>query len=124
MAEDTNVLDKARGLIEERLKELDDERKRLERALSNLKGDRRGRGRPRGSSSTSKSSSGKRRRRRRGGTRADHALKAVKDNPGITASQIAEKMKIKPNYVYRVMSDLTEDGKVTKDGRGYTATGA
>ena len=33
-------------------------------------------------------------------------------------------MKIKPNYVYRVMSDLTEDGKVTKDGRGYTATGA
>ena len=38
----TNVLDKARGLIEERLKEgIDDERKRLERALSNLKGDRR-----------------------------------------------------------------------------------
>jgi sugar-specific transcriptional regulator TrmB len=124
MADDTNVLDKARGLIEERLKELDDERKRLERALSNLKGERRGPGRPRGSSSAPRSSSGKRRRRRRGGTRADHALKAVKENPGITASQIAEKMKIKPNYVYRVMSDLTEDGKVTKDGRGYTATGA
>jgi predicted ArsR family transcriptional regulator len=91
--------------------------------LSNLKGDRRGPGRPRGSSSAARSgSSGKRRRRRRGGTRADHALKAVKENPGITASEIATKMKIKPNYVYRVMSDLTEDGRVKKDGRGYTAT--
>ena len=34
------------------------------------------------------------------------------------------KMKIKQLRPYRVMSDLTEDGKVTKDGRGYTATGA
>ena len=50
MAEDKNVLDEARALIEDRLKELDDERKRLERALSNLKGDRRGPGRPRGAS--------------------------------------------------------------------------
>jgi len=121
MAEDKNVLDKARALIEDRLKELEEERKRLERALSNLKGERRGPGRPRGSSSAAKSGSGKRRRRRRGGTRADHALKAVKESPGITASEIATKLKIKPNYVYRVMSDLTEDGKVTKDGRGYTA---
>ena len=129
MAENVNVLDKARALIEGRLEELRDETKRLEHALANLKGGRRGPGRPRGSSSPSKKSSsgtggGKRRRRRRGGTRADHALKAVKENPGITASQIAEKLKIKPNYVYRVMSDLAEDGKVVKDGRGYTATGA
>jgi sugar-specific transcriptional regulator TrmB len=123
MAEDANVLDKARALIEARLKELDEERKRLERALGNLKGERRRPGRPRGSSSA-KPSSGKRRRRRRGGTRADHALKAVVETPGITASQIAAKLKIKPNYVYRVMSDLVKDGKVTKDGRGYTATGA
>jgi ribosomal protein S25 len=129
MAEDVNVLDKARALIEGRLEELKDETKRLEQALANLKGERRGPGRPRGSSSRSSKSGGgtgggKRRRRRRGGTRADHALKVVKETPGITASQIAEKIKIKPNYVYRVMSELTEDGKVVKDGRGYTATGA
>ena len=129
MAEGTKVLDKARALIEERLAELNAETKRLEQALSNLKGERRGPGRPRSSSARSSSGArssgsggGKRRRRRRGGTRAEHALRAVKANPGITASQIAEKLKIKPNYVYRVMSDLTEDGKVTKDGRGYTAT--
>ena len=121
MADDTNVLDKARGLIEERLKELKDETARLEKALANLKGgERRGPGRPPGSR-RSKAGGGKRRRRRRGGTRADHALKAVQENPGITASQIAAKLKIKPNYVYRVMSDLTADGKVAKDGRGYIA---
>jgi sugar-specific transcriptional regulator TrmB len=127
MAEGTKTLDKARALIEERLAELNAETKRLEQALSNLKGERRGPGRPRSSTQSSRTGSsgsggGKRRRRRRGGTRAEHALKAVKANPGITASQIAEKLKIKPNYVYRVMSDLTEDGKVSKDGRGYTAT--
>lgn len=123
MADDANVLDKARSLIEERLKELDEEKKRLEKALANLKGERRGPGRPRGSRSTA-STGGRRRRRRRGGTRADHALKAVKDQPGITAAEIAEKLKIKPNYVYRVMAGLVEDGSVKKDGRGYTATGA
>jgi predicted ArsR family transcriptional regulator len=122
MADDANVLDKARSLIEERLKELDEEKKRLEKALANLKGDRRGPGRPRGSRSAAKS--GRRRRRRRGGTRADHALKAVREQPGISAAEIATKLKIKPNYVYRVMAGLVEDGSVTKEGRGYTATGA
>ena len=124
MADDPSVLDKARSLIEGRLKELEDEKRRLEKALSNLKGERRGPGRPRGSRSASGSSGGRRRRRRRGGTRADHALKAVQAQPGISASEIATKLKIKPNYVYRVMAGLAEDGKVTKDGRGYTATGA
>ena len=129
MAEGSNVLDKARSLIEERLKELDEERNRLERALADLKGTRRGPGRPRGSSSSSggsrrssTSSSGKRRRRRRGGTRAEQALKQVADNPGIRASEIATNMKIKPNYVYRVMSELQEDGRVRKEGRGYHAS--
>ena len=85
---------------------------------------RRGPGRPRGSTSSSngrRRSSGapKRRRRRRGGTRADQALKHVTDNPGIRASEIASKMNIKPNDVYRVMSELESDGKVKKKGREY-----
>jgi hypothetical protein len=132
MAEQPNVLDKARTLIEERLKELDDERGRLERALADLKGTRRGPGRPRGSgsgstprSSRSPSAAPRRRRSRRGGTRADQALKHIAANPGIRASEIASKMKIKPNYVYRVMSELQEDGKVVKRGREYhVANGA
>jgi hypothetical protein len=130
MADASPVLDQARSLIEDRLKELDDERKRLERALSDLKGTRRGPGRPRGSSAgsgsrrSSGSSGGKRRRRRRGGTRADQALKHVTENPGIRASEIASKMNIKPNYVYRVMSELEADGKVEKKGREYHAKAA
>lgn len=128
MAEASNVLDQAHTLIEQRLKELDDERARLERALADLKGTRRGPGRPRGSGSGSASTSRrgkaeapKRRRRRRGGTRADQALKHITENPGIRASEIAAKMNIKPNYVYRVMSELQEDGKVEKRGREYHA---
>lgn len=128
MADSSTTLDKARTLIEERLKELEDERKRLERALGDLGGTRRRPGRPRGSgngSATRRRPSGTapKRRRRRGGTRADQALKHVTDNPGIRASEIASKMSIKPNYVYRVMSELESDGKVTKKGREYHATG-
>ena len=35
-------------------------------------------------------------------------MKLIKDNPGITASEIAKQMKIKPNYMYRVLGDLAE----------------
>jgi transposase-like protein len=110
----SNVLDEARTLVEKRLRELDQERARLERALADLTGGRVGRrrpGRPRGS--------GGGRRRRRGGTRADQAVKIVSDNPGITASEVAKRLKIKPNYLYRVMGDLQKEGRVRKRGRGY-----
>lgn len=121
MAPEVDALAQARSVIENRLKELDSERKRLEKALKALKGDRRG-SRTQGSKSRStRSSPVRQRRRRRGGTRAEHALKAVQKKPGITAAEIAGQLKIKPNYVYRVMSDLTNDGKVKKEGRGYMA---
>ena len=84
---------------------------------------RRGPGRPKGSTTTRRrSSNGRRRRGRRGGTRADQALKVVRDNPGITVSQLAGRLNIKqPNYLYRVMNQLESDGAVKKQGRGYTA---
>jgi predicted HTH transcriptional regulator len=115
----SNVLEEARSLVERRLKELDDERAKLERALADLTGGRVGRrrpGRPRGSTT-------RRRRGRRGGTRAEEAVKIVSANPGITASQIAAEMKIKPNYLYRVMADLQKQGRVSKRGRGYHPKG-
>ena len=46
-------------------------------------------------------------------------MKLVKRNPGISASEIAKQMKIKPNYVYRVMGELEKEGKVSKKGRAY-----
>ena len=114
MPSSSNVVDQARGLIEQRLSELDDERKRLEGALKDL-GGRRGPGRPRGSST----SGGRKRRRRRGGTRAEQALKIITENPGISPSDIAKRIGIQPNYMYRVMNELQKDKLVKKKGRGY-----
>jgi sugar-specific transcriptional regulator TrmB len=116
----TSAVDQAADLLKERINELESELSKLQRALSNLTDGRQGRrgpGRPRGSST----SGGTRRRRRRGGTRADQAVKLIADNPGITASEIAKQMKIKPNYLYRVLGDLQKEGRVKKSGRKYTA---
>ena len=125
MATKSNVLDEAKTLLESRLVELDDEKRRLERALSELSGGasgRRGPGRPRGSTNkASGTGSPRRRRRRRGGTRADQAVKLIEGNPGISASDIAREMKIKPNYLYRVLGDLEKEGRLVKDGRSYRA---
>jgi sugar-specific transcriptional regulator TrmB len=127
------VLNDARDLVKKRLAELDEERKRLERALSELGGKGatrakkagRRRGRPRGTASKTRKKAAKkpaRRRRRRGGTRADQAVKLIQGKPGITASEIAKSMKIKPNYLYRVLSDLEKQKKVKKKGRTYRAS--
>jgi DNA-binding IclR family transcriptional regulator len=43
----------------------------------------------------------------------------VKENPGLTVPEIAEKMGIKQNYLYRVLPALAADGLVVKDGRGW-----
>jgi DNA invertase Pin-like site-specific DNA recombinase len=123
MPSTTHVLDEARDLVVKRLAELDDERKRLERALAELGGKATTRGgagrrpgRPRGSGA--KAGGGKK-RRRRSGTRADQAVSLVEGSPGISASEIAKSMKIKPNYLYRVLGDLEKEGRVTKKGRQY-----
>jgi sugar-specific transcriptional regulator TrmB len=117
-----HVLDEARELVLKRLAELDEERKRLERALSELGGKAVARttgrrpGRPKGSG---RKTTGGKKRRRRGGTRADQAVKLVEGKPGISASEIAKSMKIKPNYLYRVLGDLEKEGRVKKKGRQY-----
>jgi DNA invertase Pin-like site-specific DNA recombinase len=119
----SNTVDEAAGLIRDRLKELDSERAQLERALASLTGGREGRrgpGRPRGSGAAA---GPRRRRRRRGGTRADQAVKLITASPGISASEIAKQMKIKPNYLYRVLAELEKEGRVRKDGRAYHPAG-
>jgi sugar-specific transcriptional regulator TrmB len=124
-----NVLDEARQLVERRLADLDEERQRLERALAELggKATRRRPGRPRGSSNKAAAAAGtgtpRRRRKRRGGTRADQAVKLIEGQPGISASDVAKTMKIKPNYLYRVLGDLEKEGRVKKDGRQYYPAG-
>jgi len=128
MPSTTNVLDEARELVQKRLADLDEERTRLERALAELGGKaaKRSPGRPRGSKKTSTASSSsattaapRKRRKRRGGTRADQAVSLIESQPGISASDVAKTMKIKPNYLYRVLGDLEKEGRVKKDGRQY-----
>ncbi len=129
MPPSTNVLDEARQLVERRLADLDEERKRLERALAELGGRavRRGPGRPKGSGRKAGAVGGttgpRRRRKRRGGTRAEQAVKLIEQQPGISASDVAKTMKIKPNYLYRVLGDLEKEGHVRKAGRQYYPAG-
>lgn len=126
MPSTTNALDEARNLVQKRLAELEEERTRLERALAELGGKaRRSPGRPRGSRSSSTATAGapRRRRKRRGGTRADQAVDLITRDPGISASDVAKQMKIKPNYLYRVLGDLEKEGRVKKQGRKYFPAG-
>jgi hypothetical protein len=121
MAARTNILDEARTLLEDRLNELKEEVRRVERAISHLregKAGRRGPGRPRKSSETTRKP-----RRRRRNTRGDQAVKLISAKPGISASEMAKQMKIKPNYLYRVLGDLQKEKRVRKDGRKYYPTG-
>jgi DNA invertase Pin-like site-specific DNA recombinase len=124
MASVSGAVDQAAELLKSRIRELEGELSKLQRALSSLTDGRvggRGPGRPRGSRSPARAAARPRGRRR--GTRADQAVRLIKANPGITASEVAKKMRIKPNYLYRVLADLQKEGRVKKSGRSYTATG-
>jgi hypothetical protein len=115
--------------IDDRLRELKEEVARLEAARSALTGGRRGPGRPRATRSSTRTQTtrrttarrrpGRPRGRSRGGTRANQALELVRSTPGITIPQIAEKMGIEPNYLYRVMPRLATDGQVRREGQGW-----
>jgi hypothetical protein len=101
---------------------------------------RRGPGRPRGSVSRKKGAAaaapakagrkkagrpaGRRAGRRKGsGTRAAEALSFVQGQPGITIPELAAKMGIKQNYLYRVLPGLEQENKVAKQGRGWHPKG-
>jgi hypothetical protein len=99
---------------------------------------RRGPGRPRGSktrrtattrraaaapkaaSSTATAAPRRRAGRRKGsGTRSAQALSFVTGQPGITIPELAAKMGIKQNYLYRVLPALEQEKKIKKSGRGW-----
>jgi hypothetical protein len=89
---------------------------------------RRGPGRPRRAataapSSTTTAAAPRRRagRRKGSGTRSAQALNFVKEQPGITIPELAARMGIKQNYLYRVLPSLEQEGKVAKQGRGWHA---
>ncbi|HEY5194014.1 MAG TPA: hypothetical protein VIJ39_09125 [Solirubrobacteraceae bacterium] len=58
-------------------------------------------------------------RRKGSGTRAAQALSFVTGQPGITIPELAAKMNIKQNYLYRVLPGLEQEKKIKKQGRGW-----
>lgn len=116
--------------IDSRLNDLRQEVTKLEAARQALVGGRRGPGRPAASNGASAPTrrraarkTGRPRGRRGGNTRANQALNLVRESPGITIPEIAESLKIEPNYLYRVMPKLVEDGQVKRDGQGWHPAG-
>lgn len=62
-------------------------------------------------------------RRKGSGTRAAEALSFVQGQPGITIPELAAKMGIKQNYLYRVLPGLESEKKVVKKDRGWYPKG-
>ncbi len=139
----TDFLDEKRKEIADRLGELKplvDEYHRLEAAAGALAGvggsairaatGKKGPGRPRstGSKTATKARKAGRPARRAGrrkgsGTRAAEALALVTGQPGITIPELAAKMGIKQNYLYRVLPGLEQEKKVSKQGKGWHPRG-
>ncbi|HZU40662.1 MAG TPA: hypothetical protein VE992_06405 [Solirubrobacteraceae bacterium] len=121
--------------IDARVQELRTELARLEAARTALLGgSRRGgassatggatrTGRSRGRRAGGARGAGGRRGRRGGNTRATQALELVRERPGITIPEIAQRMGIEPNYLYRVMPRLVTDGQVRREGQGWHPAG-
>jgi CRP-like cAMP-binding protein len=123
-----DFLEEKRREIEARMDELRphvDEYHRLEAAAKALAGAQAPastasrRPLPRRSSGTGRAG-----RPRGSGTRGNQALEIVRGQPGITIPEIAEKMGIQQNYLYRVLPSLQKDGIVRKEGRGWHARDA
>ena len=111
---------------------------------------RRGRGRPRGSGSANRASKaapagapagapaktgrkkpgrppgrpkGRGGRRKGSGMRAAQALALIVAEPGITIPELAAKMGVKANYLYRILPGLEQESKLEKKGRGWYPKG-
>jgi hypothetical protein len=117
----TDFLTKQRKQITARLDELRplyEEYLTLEKAQQALEGIgdpiRRALGRPPG-----KRGPGHPPAKRRSGTRADQTLAAIRANPGITVSELAKKLGIRPNYLYRVTAGLQQEKKIRRQGKGF-----
>ncbi|MGA2006836.1 MAG: hypothetical protein ABSH27_04670 [Solirubrobacteraceae bacterium] len=119
-----DVLSRIRADLEKRLRELEpliEEHAHVRRALDALNGaGTRAEGTVKSAVKRTRSAATSTAARRRGrpsgsGARAQEALKLVQ----ITLQELAKRMKIKPNYLYRVLPQLEKDGKVAKKEKGY-----
>ena len=125
-----DFLEEKKREIAARLKELRplvDEFQRLEaaqRALEGVNGGGKSSAAPRRRASRgSGGGTGRRGRPKGSGNRAAQALELVNGQPGITIPEMAQRMGIQVNYLYRVLPGLEQEGKVRKEGRGWFPKG-
>jgi hypothetical protein len=57
-----------------------------------------------------------------GGSSTAKVAQLIERSPGITASEIAKALKIKPNDLHRILNELEGAGRVRKGGRSYHPT--
>jgi predicted Rossmann fold nucleotide-binding protein DprA/Smf involved in DNA uptake len=109
--------------IEERLQELRplvDEYRRLEAAAGALDGvDPTSGASRRPAPATNGSRRGRPRGSRSDNTRATQTIELVRTQPGITIPELAQHMGIKPNYLYRILPQLADEGKVRREDKGW-----
>lgn len=58
-------------------------------------------------------------RARKPGKRQKQALRIIKEQPGITPPELADKMSVKGPSVYPVLRSLQDNGEIQKEGKGY-----
>jgi hypothetical protein len=119
-----DVIPDVRRVLEDRLRELEVEAKRLRDALSSLGGDSRTlKGGP--SSRTTHSRAGRRRAAKRAprGQREIEFLAVLEKNPGSKVPAIAKEMGVAPNQVYGLARRLHSAGTIRKRrSGGYALT--
>jgi hypothetical protein len=62
-------------------------------------------------------------RRKGSGVRAAQARLVIQESPGLAIPEIAERMKVNPSYLYRVLPGLEREKKVRRKGRGWYPVG-
>jgi hypothetical protein len=124
-------MSEVRSLIEDRLKDLDDESKRLNKALDDLgggqpkaSGPKPGRP-PKRTSVVAAPPPSKRAPRKRKGARAprgqrrEQFLAELEKSPGAKASEVAKAIGINANQAYTLAGRLQKEGAIRKRGKGY-----
>jgi hypothetical protein len=110
------AIDRARSVIEDRLKDIRDEERRLEEALKHLAG--RDRPKPRARGAKSSTSRARTRKRAPRGQREKQLLASIKAHPDYKQADHASEIGVKPNQVYGLVNKLSKDGKVKKSKGG------
>lgn len=110
-----STIDTVTNAIKARLNEIEDERKRLERALASLNG---GSGPSRRSQPTKPSGIRRGGQRAKRGEREAQLLASIQRNPNYKSADHAREMGVSSNQVYGLVTKMTKAGTISKNAKG------